>query len=259
MNGSMNSSEILLFALLLVLIGYSLVSFFLVWQRFDARERLKVVREVTREQTMHAIRHSHNRCRLLLFIGLLLAVSYVVLSIFLSKEMPNPDYINTFVYPGVVILADLLILLGLRLKAKEYIATIDEYVNANEEHVREAAAERARVRDQWRRDAPILNPQARAQIKEALGDNYEVWYQHDILEGRNVLANRESGILYAQGVVLPFAEIMEVRMGRKDLKLVTSNSLHPFITIDFGALPINPETGNKYMDEIAEKVQQIIP
>ena len=65
MNGSMNSSEILLFALLLVLIGYSLVSFFLVWQRFDARERLKVVREVTREQTMHAIRHSHNRCRLL--------------------------------------------------------------------------------------------------------------------------------------------------------------------------------------------------
>jgi hypothetical protein len=159
----------------------------------------------------------------------------------------------------VVILADLLILLGLRLKAKEYIATIDEYVNANEEHVREAAAERARVRDQWRRDAPILNPQARAQIKEALGDNYEVWYQHDILEGRNVLANRESGILYAQGVVLPFAEIMEVRRGRKDLKLVTSNSLHPFITIDFGALPINPETGNKYMDEIAEKVQQIIP
>jgi hypothetical protein len=51
---------------------------------------------------------------------------------------------------------------------------------------------------------------------------------------------------------------MEVRPGRKDLKLVTSNSMHPFVTIDFGALPIDPETGKKYMDEIAEKLGQIM-
>jgi len=66
-------------------------------------------------------------------------------------------------------------------------------------------------------------------------------------------------LLYVQGIVISFSEIMEVRLGRKDLKLVTSNSMHPFITIDFGALPINPETGNKYMDEIAEKLAKIIP
>jgi hypothetical protein len=51
---------------------------------------------------------------------------------------------------------------------------------------------------------------------------------------------------------------MEVRHGRKDLKLVTTNSTYPFITIDFGALPINQETGNKYMDEIAEEIQKLI-
>jgi hypothetical protein len=51
---------------------------------------------------------------------------------------------------------------------------------------------------------------------------------------------------------------MEVRPGRKDLKLVTSNSMNPFVTIDFGALPINPETGNKYMDEIAIRLNKII-
>ena len=96
-------------------------------------------------------------------------------------------------------------------------------------------------------------------ISKNLGDNYEVWYNHDILVGRNVLANRELELLYAQGVIIPFKEIMEVRPGRKDLKLVTSNSMHPFITIDFGALPINPETGNKYMDEIAEKLTKILP
>ena len=159
----------------------------------------------------------------------------------------------------MVIIADLLILIGLRAKAKEYVAAIDEYVNANEEHVREAIAERARIRDEWRKEAPVLNPQAKAVIQKTLGDNYETWYQHDILVGRNVLANKELGLLYAQGVIIPFSEIMEVRQGRKDLKLVTSNSMNPFITIDFGALPINPETGNKYKDEIAEKIEAIIP
>lgn len=250
----MMAVDFVLYALLFVIIGMMLVSFFLVWHWFDARDRLKVVREVTREQTIHAIHHSHNRCRWLLFVGLLLAVCYVFIPFLLHRD----DQYHTLVYPGVVILADTLILIGLRIKAKEAIASIDEYVNANEEHVREAVVERNRQREQWKRDAETLNPKAKEQIKEALGDNYEVWYQHDILVGRNVLANLEEGILYAQGIVIPFKEIMEVRKGRKDLKLVTSNSMYPFITIDFGALPINPETGNKYMDEIAATIEKII-
>lgn len=245
--------EILLYSLLFILIGLTLVSFFLVWQWFDARDRLKVVRETTREQTIHAIRHAHNKCRVLLYIGLLLAIGFILIPLALH------DYYSMLVYPGVVIVADLLILFGLRSRAKQYMNSMEEYINANEEHVREAAAAREQQREQWRHDAPVLNPQAEAIIKENLGDNYEVWFQHDILTGRNVLANREEGILYAQGIILRFSEIMEVRLGRKDLKLVTSNSTYPFVTIDFGALPINPETGNKYMDELAEKIQALIP
>ncbi len=245
--------EILLYSLLFILIGLTLVSFFLVWQWFDARDRLKVVRETTREQTIHAIRHAHNKCRVLLYIGLLLAIGFIMIPLALH------DYYSMLVYPGVVIVADLLILFGLRSRAKQYMNSMEEYINANEEHVREAAAAREQQREQWRHDAPVLNPQAEAIIKENLGDNYEVWFQHDILTGRNVLANREEGILYAQGIILRFSEIMEVRLGRKDLKLVTSNSTYPFVTIDFGALPINPETGNKYMDELAEKIQALIP
>lgn len=244
--------EVLLYSLLFILIGLVLVSLFLVWHWFDARERLKVVREVTREQTMHAIRHAHNKCRILLYISLVLALAYVPIPLFLH------EYYSTLVYPGVVIIADLLMLFGLRARAKMYLASIDEYVNENEEHVREAAIQREQQREQWKKDAVKLNPQAQAEIKEALGDNYETWYQHDILVGRNVLANRELGLLYAQGIIIPFSEIMEVRYGRKDLKLVTTNSTYPFITIDFGALPINPETGNKYMDEIAEEIQKLI-
>ena len=244
--------EILLYSLLFVLIGLVLVSLFLVWHWFDARERLKVVREVTREQTMHAIRHAHNKCRILLYISLVLALAYVPIPIFLH------EYYSTLAYPGVVIIADLLMLFGLRARAKMYLASIDEYVNENEEHVREAAIQREQMREQWKHDAITLNPQAQAVIKETFGDNYETWYQHDILVGRNVLASRELGLLYAQGIIIPFSEIMEVRYGRKDLKLVTTNSTYPFITIDFGALPINPETGNKYMDEIAEEIQKLI-
>lgn len=245
--------EILLYSLLFILIGLTLVSFFLVWQWFDARDRLKVVRETTREQTIHAIRHAHNKCRVLLYIGLLLAIGFIMIPLALH------DYYSMLVYPGVVIVADLLILFGLRSRAKQYMNSMEEYINANEEHVREAAAAREQQREQWRHDAPVLNPQAEAIIKENLGDNYEVWFQHDILTGRNVLVNREEGIMYVQGIILRFSEIMEVRLGRKDLKLVTSNSTYPFVTIDFGALPINPETGNKYMDELAEKIQALIP
>lgn len=245
--------EIVLYSLLFILIGWTFVSFFLVWQWFDARDRLKVVRETTREQTLHAIRHAHNRCRVLLYVGIGLAVGFIMIPLALH------DYYTMLVYPGVVIMADILILFGLRARAKACKASIDEYVNANEEHVREAAAAREQQRLQWRREAPVLNPQAEEIIKENLGDNYETWFRHDILTGRNVLANREEGILYAQGVILRFSEIMEVRLGRKDLKLVTSNSTYPFVTIDFGALPINPETGNKYMDELAEKIQALIP
>jgi hypothetical protein len=114
------------------------------------------------------------------------------------------------------------------------------------------------MRDEWKRQAPVLNPQAEAQIKETLGDNPDVWFKHDILTSKDVLANNEEELLYAQGIVIPFKEIMEVRKGRKDLKLVTSNSMNPFITIDFGSLPINPETGAKYMDEIGDRLTKII-
>lgn len=245
--------EVLLYSLIFILIGLMLVSLFLVWNWFDARERLKVVREVTREQTIHAIRHAHNKCRILLYVSLVLSLCYVPIPFVLG------EYYGTLAYPGVVFIADVLMLFGLRSRAKVYLASIDEYVNENEEHVREAAAQREQQREQWRREASTLNPQAEAYIKEVFGDDYEVWYRHDILTGRNVLANRELGLLYAQGIVIPFNEIMEVRLGRKDLKLVTSNSTYPFITIDFGALPINPETGNKYMDEIAAEIQKLIP
>ena len=244
--------EIVLYSLLFILIGLMLVSLFLVWQWFDARDRLKVVREVTREQTIHAIHHAHNKCRILLYVSLFLALAYILIPFALG------EYFGTLAYPGVVIVADLLMLFGLRARAKSYLEAIDDYVNANEEHVREAAAERERVREQWKRDAATLNPQAKAYIKETLGDNYETWFQHDILVNQCVLANMEDKLLYAQGVVIPFKEIMEVRQGRKDLKLVTSDSMHPFITIDFGALPINPETGNKYKDELAEKIEKIM-
>ncbi|MBR1472974.1 MAG: hypothetical protein IJ602_01800 [Paludibacteraceae bacterium] len=245
--------EILLYLLIFVLIGLMLVSFFLVWHWFDARDQLKVVREATREQTIHAIRHAHNKCRILLYVSLILTLCYLPIPFMLG------DYYGTLAYPGVVFIADILILFGLRSRAKSYIAAIDDYVTANEEHVHEAAMQREQQREQWRREAKELNPKALAYIKETMGDNYEVWFQHDILVSRNVLANREEGLLYAQGIVLPFKEIMEVRMGRKDLKLVTSNSTYPFITIDFGALPINPETGNTYKDEIAAEIEKMMP
>ena len=249
----MTLEEFLLYSLIFVLVGLMLVSLFLVWHWFDARDRLKVVREATREQTIHAIHHAHNKCRILLYISFALALAYIPVPFIMG------EYYGTVAYPGVVILADLLMLFSLRARAKVYLESIDDYVSANEEHVREAAAQREQQREQWRREAPELNKKAQEQIKEIFGDDYDVWFQHDILLGRCVLANAELGLLYAQGVVLKFSEIMEVRPGRKDLKLVTSNSLNPFVTIDFGALPINPETGNKYMDEIAEKIQSLIP
>ena len=245
--------EIFLYSLLFVLIGLVLVSLFLVWHWFDARDRLKVVREVTREQTIHAIRHAHNKCRVLLYISLFLALSYVIIPIVMN------DFYGTLAYPGVVVVADILMLIGLRTRAKAYIAAIDDYVNENEEHVREAAEARRREREEWKKEAKELNPKAAAYIKETMGENYETWFPQDILLNRCVLVNKEEGLLYAQGIVLKFTEIMEIRRGRKDLKLITSNSTYPFVTIDFGTLSINPETGNKYMDEIAEEIAKLIP
>ena len=67
--------EFLLYSLLFILIGLMLLSFFLVWQWFDAGERLKVVREITRDETVRAIRRSHNKCRVLLYTSLLLALN----------------------------------------------------------------------------------------------------------------------------------------------------------------------------------------
>ena len=249
----MTTLEFALYALLFVLIGLMFVSLFLTWHWFDARDRLKVVREVTREQTIHDIRHAHNKCRSLLYTSLILAVLYIPLP-FLIGEL-----YGTFAYAGVVVLADALMLYGLRVRAKRYIDTIDDYVHENEEHVREILEQLAQQREQWRKDADTLNPQTAKVIEENLGENYEIWFPHDILLSRCVLADLEQGVLFAQGVLIPFSSIMEVRRGRRDLKLVTTSSMHPFVTIDFDALPINPETGNKYMDEIAEKLAKLIP
>ena len=249
----MRPEEFLLYTLIFILIGLMLVSFFLIWNWFDARERVKVVREATREQTIHAIRHSHNKCRVLLYVSLLLTLCYVPIPFVMG------EFYGTLAYPAVVFVADVLMLFGLRGQAKRYIASIDDYVTANEDHVREAKAQREQQREQWKREAPELNAQALEVIKETLGDEYETWFKHDILVSKNVLVNKELGLLYAQGVVIPFKEIMEVRMGRKDLKLVTSNSIYPFITLDFGLLSINPETGNAYKDEIAAEIQKMMP
>ena len=249
----MRPEEFLLYTLIFILIGLMLVSFFLIWNWFDARERVKVVREATREQTLHAIRHAHNKCRILLFISIFLVLCYLPIPFFMG------EFYGTLAYPGVVLIADILMLFGLRARAKMYMDSIDDYVQENEDHVREAAEAREREREQWRRDAADLNPKAAAYIKETLGDDYETWFKHDILLSRCVLVNKELGLLYAQGIVIPFKEIMEVRMGRKDLKLVTSNSTYPFVTIDFGSLSINPETGNTYKDEIAAEIQKLLP
>ena len=249
----MRPEEFLLYTLIFILIGLMLVSFFLIWNWFDARERVKVVREATREQTLHAIRHAHNKCRILLGVSIFLALCYVPIPFFMG------EYYGTLAYPGVVLIADILLLFGLRARAKMYVASIDEYVQENEDHVREAAEARERLRQEWKRDAAELNPKAEAYIKQTLGDTYETWFKHDILLSRCVLVNKELGLLYAQGIVIPFKEIMEVRMGRKDLKLVTSNSTYPFVTIDFGALSINPETGCTYKDEIAAEIEKLLP
>ena len=248
----MRPEEFLLYTLIFILIGLMLVSFFLIWNWFDARERVKVVREATREQTLHAIRHAHNKCRILLSVSIILVICYLPIPFFMG------EFYGTLAYPGVVLIADVLMLFGLRARAKIYMASIDEYVQENEEHVREAAEAREREREQWRRDAADLNPKAEAYIKETMGDNYETWFKHDILVSRCVLVNKELGLLYAQGIVIPFKEIMEVRMGRKDLKLVTSNSTYPFVTIDFGSLSINPETGCTYKEEIAAEIEKLM-
>lgn len=249
------TAEIILYSLIFVLVGLMFLSFFLVWRWYDAEDRVKVVREVTREQTIRDVHRVHNKCRTLLYIGAGLALAFVPLPFILG----GGDYYSTLAYPGVVILADSLILAALHMRTKKYLDAIDDQVAENEDHVREAAAARELEREQWKKEAKEKNPEAMAIIKEYLGDNYETWFKHDILVSRCVLANREAGLLYVQGNILPFSQIMEVRQGRKDLKLVTSNSMAPFITIDFGTLPINPETGCKYKDEIAAKLEEILP
>lgn len=244
--------EFIIYPFLVVLIGLFLLSFFLVWHWFDAREQLHIVRADTRDKTLRAIKKGHNKCRMLLLLNILLSLGYVPLPFYVN------DFYGTLVYSGVIFVVDIIFLVVLRAHAKTYRESIDDYITANEAHVQEAAAARAREREEWKREAATLNPIAEQKIKEALGDNYETWYKHDILVGRNVLVNLEEGLLYAQGIVIPINEIREIRHGRKDLKLITDNSNYPFITLDFGAIPVNPETGNKFKDEIAERIEKIL-
>lgn len=245
--------EFILYALLFVIIGLMFVSLFLVWHWFDAYDRIKVVREVTREQTIFEIREVHRKCRVLIYISLALALCYVPLPFVLH------EYYSTVIYSGVVVLVDVLMLVGLRTYVNKYLNVIDDFVAQNEEHIRELTEVREHDREVWRSQAAELNPKTEKEIEEIFdGNGYEVWFPHDILLKLCVLANEEMGLLYAQGVVIPFSQIMEIRHGRKDLKLFTNNSLHPFVNIDFGLLPINPETGRKYKDEIAEKLSHLV-
>ena len=108
----MTKLEFSLYAILFILIGWTLVSLFLVWNWFDARERLKVVREVTREQTIHAIQHSLKKCRRLVAGGLVIAIVFILFPFLLQ------EYYGTLAYSGVVIIADVLILIGLSSRAK---------------------------------------------------------------------------------------------------------------------------------------------
>ena len=138
----------------------------------------------------------------------------------------------------------------------DYIKSIDFYINLNEQYVHKQEEELRQKREEWKRKAAESNPKAEAIIRENLGDQYEIWFKHDILTALNVAANTEKGILYAQGAIVPFNEIMEVHQGRKNLKLLTGNSLYPYIIMDFDVQAINPVTGLKYKEEIAAKIKQ---
>ncbi|MBO4689491.1 MAG: hypothetical protein J5621_01315 [Paludibacteraceae bacterium] len=246
----MNLVELGLYTLLVVILGLMLVSFFLIWNWFDARERLHIVRADTREETIRGIHHGHNKCRVLLYISILLALLYVAMPFVIG------DYLNTLAYPAIVIIADILMLVGLRRRSRDYIKSIDFYINLNEQYVHKQEEELKQKREEWKRKAAESNPKAEAVIRENLGDNYEIWFKHDILTALNVVANTEKGVLYAQGAIVPFHEIMEVRQGRKNLKLLTENSLYPYIIIDFDVQAVNPATGQKYKEEIAAKIEQ---
>lgn len=242
--------EYLVYILLFILIGWMFISFFLVWKWYDAEDRLLIVRDGTRDETILAIRRGHNRCRVVLYLGIAASVAFSVVP-FLMR-----DFYTVLAYPAVVIVVNCVMLTVLRFKAKEDISEIGTYIAANEEEVRLAAEELERERDQWRKEASARNAVAKARIQETMGDHYETWFEDDILVEHNVLANLEEGLLYAQGIVIPFNQIMEMRKGRKSLKLITNNSRFPFVKIDFGKLPIDPETGEMYNDELAILIKQ---
>ena len=133
-------TEFIVYPFLFVVIGLFLLSFFLIWHWFDAREQLHIVRADTREKTLKAMKKGHNKCRAMLLITLIVALAYI----------PVPLHFHTFfgtlVYPAVVFGVNILILVLLRSRAKEYESSIDDFIAANEAHVQEAAEARARER-----------------------------------------------------------------------------------------------------------------
>ncbi|MBQ7632137.1 MAG: hypothetical protein IJS82_05205 [Paludibacteraceae bacterium] len=237
--------EYLVYILLFILIGWMFITFFLVWNWYDADDRLAIVRIGSRDETIRAIKRGHNRCRVVLYLGIAASLAFSVVP-FLMR-----DFYTVLAYPAVVIAVNITILVVLHFKAQSDINEINDFIAANEEQVRLNAEELDRDREQWRKQAPNRNAIAKAHIQETMGDQYETWFEDDILVEHNVLANLEEGLLYAQGVVIPFSQIMELRKGRKSLKLITNNSRYPFVKIDFGKLPIDPETGEMYNDELA--------
>lgn len=242
--------EYFVYTLLFILIGWMFVTFFLVWKWYDAEDRLAIVRDGTRDETIRAIRRGHNRCRVVLYLGIALALAFSVVP-FLMR-----DFYTVLAYPAVVIVVNSAILTVLHFKAKDDIVEIGTFIAANEEQIHLAAEELEQDREQWRKEASSRNAVAKARIAESMGEHYETWFEDDILVEHNVLANMEEGLLYAQGIVLPFNQIMEIRKGRKSLKLITNNSRFPFVKIDFGKLPIDPETGEMYKDELAIMIKR---
>ena len=70
--------EYLIYTLLFILVGWLFVSFFLVWNWYDAEERLAIVRDGSRDETIRAINRGHNKCRAALYAGIFFALCFCI-------------------------------------------------------------------------------------------------------------------------------------------------------------------------------------
>lgn len=244
-----------LYALLFAVIVMIPVSIFVIVYRYDGSKMVKVARRDTREQTIEAIQREHREGKNIIYVTAALAAAYIVARLLYPRM--EPAY-STLAYAAVALVVSIVTWIGLSRQVNRDLHNLEEQINDNEAADEEARQKRQEERKVWEQQAAALNPQAEMLIQSALGTNYETWYKHDILRGRDVLANLETGVLFAQGQVIPFQEIMQVEKGTQKLKLITCNSSRPYVVIDFGALPINPATGLRYQDEVCLKIEQQI-